>query len=130
MRIENWPSKLAAAVAEAEQVPFKWGTNDCAAFAARCEIAITGETKFADLLGGYKTERGAVGRLRRAGFDCIEDIVAARLPEVHPNFAQRGDVVLVGAAIAIVIGDVAVLPGDDGLVRYPRESHRRAWRVV
>ncbi len=133
MRIDNWPSRLVAAVAAAEKIPFAWGTHDCGSFAAVCEEAVTGETQFGDVLGNYKTALGAARRLKRAGFDNIEALVAARLPEVPVNFAQRGDFVVIntdiGPAIGVNLGDVAVVPGPDGLVRYPRSSVRRAWRV-
>ncbi len=133
MRIDNWPSRLAAAVADSEHKPFVWGSHDCGTFAANCERMITGETQFGDVLGGYKTALGAARRLKRAGFDNIEALVAARLPEVPVNFAQRGDVVVsdsdLGPQIGVMLGDVFVSPGDDGLIRRDRAFARRAWRV-
>ena len=133
MRIDTWPSLLAAAIAAAEHRAFVWGTHDCGTFAAVCEKAVTGETQFGDVLGNYKTALGAARRLKRAGFDHIEALVAARLPEVPVNFAQRGDVVVsdsdLGPVIGVMLGDVFVSPGDDGLIRQDRAFARRAWRV-
>ncbi len=133
MRIDNWPSRLAEAVAAAEHTPFAWGAHDCAAFAAACEKAITGETQFGDVLGNHQTALGAARRLKRAGFDDIEALVAARLPEIGVNFAQRGDIVVtdseLGPVIGVMLGDVFVSPGDDGLARQERIFARRAWRV-
>ncbi len=133
MRIDKWPSRLVAAVAAAEKIPFAWGTHDCGAFAAACEKAITGTTKFGDVLGNYKTALGAARRLKHAGFDNIEALVAARLPEVPVNFAQRGDFVVsdsdLGPVIGVMLGDVFVSPGDGGLIRQSRTFARRAWRI-
>ena len=133
MRLDNWPSRLAAAVADADHEPFRWGSHDCGAFAAVCEKAVTGGTLFADVLGNYKTALGAARRLKRAGFDNIEALVSARLQEIPVNFAQRGDIVVsdsdIGPVIGVMLGDVFVSPGDDGLIRQARIFARRAWRV-
>ncbi len=133
MRIDSWPSRLAATVADAEHRAFAWGIHDCGAFAAACEKAVTGETQFGDVLGNYKTALGAARRLKRAGFDNIEALVSARLPEVPVNFAQRGDFVVsdsdLGPVIGVCLGDVFVSPGDEGLIRHGRAFARRAWRV-
>lgn len=134
MRVDNWPSRLADAVAAAERAPFVWGAHDCGSFAADCERAITGGTLFGDVLGGnYKTALGAARHLKRAGFENIEALVAARLPEVPVNFAQRGDWVVsdedLGPVIGVMLGEVFVSPGDGGLVRQARAFARRAWRV-
>ncbi len=134
MRVANWPSKLAEAVAAAERIPFAWGAHDCGSFATDCEKAITGGTLFADVLGGnYKTPAGAARHLKRAGFADIEALVADRLQEIPVNFAQRGDWVVAdthdGPRIGVMLGDVFASPGDDGLVRHDRAAARRAWRV-
>ena len=134
MRIDNWPSRLAEAVADAERTPFAWGSHDCGSFATDCERAITGGTLFDDVLGGkYKTALGAARHLKRAGFVDIEALVADRLLEIPVNFAQRGDWVVsdsdLGPVIGVMLGEVFVSPGDDGLIRQPRAFARRAWRV-
>ena len=133
MRVENWPAALAAEIASAQNKPFAWGSHDCGTFAAAVETAVTGETGFGDALGGYKTAIGAARKLRKIGFATIEDLVAARLVEITPSFAQRGDVVAIdtdlGPAIGVVTGADALTPGLEGLVRYPVTVARRAWRV-
>ena len=133
MRVDNWPSRLALVVADAERMPFGWGVHDCAIFARNCQVAVTGKDRFGDLFGGYKTALGAARRIKRAGFDDIEGLLSAHLPEVPVNFAQRGDVAVVdaghGATLAVMLGETVALPGLDGLARYPRALVRRAWRV-
>ncbi len=134
MRIDNWPSRFAEAVAAAERTPFVWGSHDCGSFATDCERAITGGTLFADVLGGnYKTALGAARHLKRAGFADIEALVAARLLEIPVNFAQRGDWVVsdsdFGPVIGVMLGDTFASVGDDGLIRQGRAFARRAWRV-
>jgi hypothetical protein len=44
-RREDWPSRLAAALEEARDKPFKWGSHDCGLFAADCVLAIPTPTR-------------------------------------------------------------------------------------
>ncbi len=132
-RRESWPAALAALVAGAEGKLFAWGRHDCATFAAENQVAITGENTFDDDPGNYRTAIGAARKLRRLGHGSIEELVAARLEEVSPKLARRGDVVVIdteiGPALGVVTGENAVSPGLDGLSRYPVSLARRAWRV-
>lgn len=134
MRVDNWPRALAELVASAEGRAFQWGSHDCGTFAAAAERALTGACRFDDALGNYRTARGAARKLGRLGFGSIEELVEDRLIEIGPNWAQRGDVVIVdtelGPALGVVTGETAVSPAPEGgLARYPVAAARRAFRV-
>lgn len=89
-RARDWPERLAAFIDSRRHAPFAWGANDCALFAADGVLAMTG-TDLAKTLRGYKTERGALSRMRKAGG--IRGF-ARDLPQRAPGFASRGDIVL------------------------------------
>lgn len=57
---------------------FEWGRRDCCLTVADAVQAMTGQD-FARDLRGYKTEKGAIKRLRKAGFARVRDVLAARL---------------------------------------------------
>ncbi len=135
-RVENWPTALADLIAAAENKPFVWGEHDCSTFAASVEAALTGANEasgYGNAPGNYRTALGAARKLRRLGFKSIEELVAARLEEIPTRFAQRGDVVALdtdhGPALGVVLGEVAVSPGEHGLTRYAITEAHRAWRV-
>lgn len=132
-RLENWPAALAAEVAAWSGVAFSWEGRHCGAFAAACERAITGATRFEDALSGYRTELGLARRLRALGCASLEDLVAARLPEIRPSYAQRGDVVVIdtktGPALGVVTGAQVMALGPEGLGRHPLALARRAFKV-
>ena len=94
MRRADWPERLAEFIEARRLEPFAWGKNDCALFAADAVNLLIG-VDYAESLRGYTTERGALGKIKRAGG---LRAFAAALPEKPPGLAQRGDVVLVTEA--------------------------------
>lgn len=140
-RREDWPEQLAALITDRMHTPFRWGTNDCALFAADAVLAITGTDLAAVWRGQYADEQGARSMRSASGHLASGDIVAAlhdmghrHLGEsVPPLMARRGDVVLVehdaGHSLAVCVGSVAAAPGRRGLVMVERAAWRYAWRV-
>jgi hypothetical protein len=55
--------------------------------------------------------------------------------EINPNYAGRGDIVLVegemGDAVGIVdmTGEQVAIPAKQGLIYFPMEEIKNAWRV-
>lgn len=94
-KLTDWPERLmrwhAAACALG---PMAWGQDDCALISAAAVEAQTGRHPAPELIGRYKTQRGAMGFIRRAGgLGAVADKhLGARLE--NPALAQRGDVVL------------------------------------
>lgn len=116
IRYRDWPERLHAFIESRRGKPFVWGENDCALFAADAVIAMTGVDMAADLRG-YKTERGALNRIKKAGG---MPGFAAGLTQKKPAFAGRGDIVLVALESRDTFGVVAgngsyCGPGANGL---------------
>lgn len=134
-RKEDWPARLTAFVAGRRRTPFAWGRNDCCLFAADAVAAMTGVDP-AKPWRGYKTVRGAMNRVRRAGG--VPGLMAQAAqrhgwPSITATFARRGDIVLAatpdGPALAVRFGHGVVLPGSDGLLTLPLDPAASAWRV-
>lgn len=128
MRPDGWEKRLEEYLQNVG--PFEWGKNDCCMFSANCAFAITG-TDYAKPYRGYKTAKGAMGRLKGIGVEGI----ATKLWG-HPKtaaYAKRGDVVLFdcgdGDALGICIGDKIAVMGQDGLVILPMSECLKAWSV-
>jgi hypothetical protein len=129
-------------IIERKDVPFAWGTNDCAIFAADAIQSITGVDIAEDFRGLYTTERGAMKAIKKvAGGSTIAD-AAAYCAEKHglvehqyPLMAKRGDLVIIknrdGKEIAGVIGlnGHPLSPGDNGLVQFSILDVTRAWSL-
>lgn len=140
-RREDWPEQLAALVKSHVQVPFAWGSNDCALFAAEAVRVMTGTDLAAPWRGQYRDEASARGQRSASGHLETGDMVAALYdmahralgPAVPPLLARRGDVVLAehdnGHSLAVCLGGVATAPGRNGLLMLERAAWRYAWRV-
>jgi hypothetical protein len=133
VRIEGWETALYDAVEEARVRPFEWGVHDCALFAASVVERLTG-CDIAKPYRGYKTERGALARIVKAGG--MEAMATKALGgPIDIRRARRGDFVLVEAgqpwpgAFAIVRDTRAAAAGKGGLTFVPMKFWRMAWRV-
>jgi hypothetical protein len=123
-------------------MPFGWGQNDCALFAADGILAITGVDIAVDFRGKYSDERSAFATIKfLAGGKTVGDAAAwcARkfgLVELqHPLMAQRGDLVVFQNGENLIAGLVhlngrhMVSVSESGAVRFPITDVKRAWRV-
>lgn len=119
---------------------FSWGSNDCALFACNVVRELTGVYLGQQFRVGYHTKTTAYAALKRfagGGLETLAEKLAAEhgLQEVPVRMAQRGDIVLLeaseGPTLAIVgmDGIHVTAPGPAGLVRWPLERARRAWRI-
>lgn len=140
MRYENWPGIFEAQIKDATDRIFAWGEFDCCLWACDVIEAMTGRDPAETFRDKYKSKRGAYGQLKRQhGGGVAEAAVAIYermgFQEIHKNFAQRGDVVLVetpdGDALAIWTGAYCVLPSAlvPGLARLGIGDVLKAWRV-
>lgn len=119
-RAHDWPEQLAAYIDERRQMPFAWGTNDCALFSADFVLRITG-VDLAEGRRGYRTERIARRHVLKAGG---MRGLADGLRERPLAFSQRGDIVLVDIegreSFGLCIGSGTWAgPGAAGLVFRP-----------
>lgn len=134
-RLPDWRSRFAAEMDHQRRTAFAWGQHDCALGLA-CGVveAITG----ADLRqgwGNYRTAAGALRALRKRGFESLTAAVADVLPEVHPVYAQIGDIGVIpgdgeiGEALCVVDASGLIVVTEDGHGRRPREDMVRAFKV-
>ena len=134
-RLQDWQSRLFAAIGEKKNVPFSWGINDCMMFSADMVEAVTGVDHAADYRGTYTTREEAqaiieslTGAKDNVG---IIDSLFKRIPVLR---AHRGDLVAAvisdrGPSIGICAGGGCWFVGPDGLVQYPLQNCITAWRV-
>lgn len=132
-RLENWPDLLANHIEEWRHKKFEWGKADCALFCLYAEKAICGSSRFDDFIGQYRSAAGSVKALVKIGAGDLAASVGARLQEIEPHKAQRGDVALIdtpdGNALSLVVGDKVAAMGKDGLVFLPLTAAKQAWKV-
>lgn len=124
-------------------VPFAWGENDCALFAADAIQVITGTDIAEDFRGKYSTEIGALRTAKKIAGGATVVAAAAYCAEKHglvehkyPLMAKRGDLVIVrngdGGEIAGIVsldGRHVLSPGDSGLALFSIVDVTRAWSL-
>jgi hypothetical protein len=128
-RLPDWPARLAAHIEAHRALPFAWGTNDCATFAAGAVRAITGQDLLPRLV--WPTRRDAAHALRWLGG--LREAVGQRLPAVPLAYAQRGDVLLVrGKWLHLAVADAGCwwAPSGQGLHRGSLGDAVQAWGVA
>jgi hypothetical protein len=130
-RFNDWQLRLQAFVRARRHVPFAWGVNDCALFAADYVEAVTGEVACPDLRA-HTSARDALRTLEKAGG--VRAIATRALGEPIPvAYATVGDVVVIAAgkreALAVCNGDTALAPGPDGVSVVSMRQALAAWRV-
>ena len=134
-RQTDWPERLSELVIASADREFAWGVFDCSQFCIDAEIAITGDTRFWDYHRNYKTQRGAVWKLKQKGFDDLWDLLNSRLDVLeNAKLAQRGDVIghytEDGESLGILIGDrFACVGKPKGIVFKPLSEAVCAWRL-
>ncbi len=145
MKLHNWESLLNAYILAAVSMPFSYNSAlgmDCCRFtfgAIHAQTGIAIGTQFASM---YSTRKEALATMR--GF-CgkpslllsIEKLMREHgFREIHPNFAGRGDAVLVpkttgGEFLGIMdLNGRDVLSVGDGIRRVPVSIKCRAWRIA
>lgn len=134
-RLPDWPERLAAYMAAMRPRRYVLGQHDCAQFAAGAVQAVTGRNV---LLAQWRDVSEALQVLRaQRGLRAAVDAVLPRL--AVPALAQRGDVVLVQAAVgggrarrqwlAVADGARWWCPAVTGLESGPAELAVVAWGV-
>lgn len=132
-RIAGWDVALYRVTVAALARLHEWGTHDCVMFGADCVLAMTGEDPVADIRGKYDGPVTAARIIRKAGFDCLGDMIADRFLEIEVSAAGRGDLVLCdgpdGEFVGVVDGHVCLGPAPNGLTHIPLRQAQRAFRV-
>lgn len=135
-RLDTWRERLAAEMDRQRREPFAWGKHDCAiGFAAAIVEALTGKDLARGYRGKYTSPRGALRLLRDAGAETLGDFAAMKLPEIHPAFANVGDLGVIaadgpiGEAFAMIDASGLIVMTEDGHGRRPRADLLRAFKV-
>lgn len=130
----DWQARLSNWLSTVRKTPFEEGRHDCALFAAGAVEAMTGTDLAAAFRGRYRTTRGGLRVLRRAGLADHIDLAARHFAEIPPAVAGPGDLVAIptpqGLALGVVQGTVAYVPGRTGLALAPMTGALRAFRVA
>lgn len=132
-RFSDWPERLARYIASRTATPFKYGPHDCARFANGAVIAQTGVNVMTGLR--YSSAAGAQRILNAEGG--LHAAMAARLPEIPPAMARRGDVGLVRVetptgvmlSACVVLADKLAAATNVGVTYRPRSDLVTAFRI-
>jgi hypothetical protein len=135
MRYPDWKPRLIAYLETALRKPFKPGTHDCALFAAGAVNAMTGTDLAADWRGRYRTLKGGLKRLQKAGFADHIALAASVLDDIPTSFAGPGDLAVIntpdGRALGVVQGEgIYLLTTDNRMGLRPMAEAIRAFRVA
>ena len=133
MRRSDWREALTAYLVGTAAEPFVPGKADCALFAAGAVKAMTGQD-FAHGFLGYRTTKGGLKKLMAKGYADHVALAASVLEEIPPAFAQVGDVAVVPGddgtdALGIVQGEMIYVSAPAGRGLVPLTSATRAFRV-
>lgn len=136
-RLPGWRSRLSATINSFRRREMAYGEADCWVLAASCVEAITGETPWPKAWRAYKSERGGIGVMKRAGFDNLADAMATIFPEIKPSEATIGDLMAIpsdspfGFALGVSNGERIFGFGDafDGLGTVGLLKATRAFKV-
>lgn len=140
MRLADWRARYELTIDAVRVNPATgaWGAGDClTGLVGPVVEALTGADPFAHYRGRYKTARGALGIMRRSGFDNLADLVASELtPLEHPSQCWVGDVVAIPSdddfafALGVVNGERAFVLQTNGLATRDMSEAVRAFRVI
>lgn len=136
MRREDWRKRLGAYVASVRTQPYQHGLLDSWLFVCDAVEAMTGVDHAEKQRGRYKTARGGLGIIRRAGADNLAEFVAQHFEEhASPVFAQIGDVMAIpvegpfGFALGILNGERVLVVTEHGIDTRDRSEASRAFKV-
>lgn len=136
MRTEGWRGRLAQYISDLRGEPFAYGSQDCWLFVAGAVEAMTGIDHAKAHRSKYKTAKGALGIVKRAGADSIADFAGLYLEEYEaPIFAQIGDVVAIptdnafGYSLGILNGEQVLVVTETGIGVRDRSDVARAFKV-
>ena len=134
-RAPDWEERLAVFLDRKREEPFKWGSHDCALFAADAIKAMTGTDPGEAFRDTYSDRAGSALALRDHGAGTLLKTVTAWLgAPKHPAFAQRGDLVMkdrntLGVCVGLHSWFVGEEHGHNGLVALPTAHCTKAFTL-
>lgn len=137
MRVDNWLVEYHNTINVIRLNPFQWGNGDCLyGLAVPVLKAMTGNDYFAKYADKYKTAKGAIKIMRKAGFETLADLVASELQEIHPSRCTIGDIVAIptddefGFSIGVANGERVFVMQETGLATRDLLESKRAFRIA
>ena len=126
MRLYNWESRLTAYITAVARDGFVYGRHDCALFAAGAVQAVTGTDPGADFRGRYRTMKGGLKAVRKAGFSDHVAVMRASCPSIIRSSVMAGDLAVIGegveAALGVVQGEIIYVLRESGLGLVPLDA--------
>lgn len=140
VRFPDWQERLTDFLHDRREMPFAWGSNDCALFACDAVLAMTG-TDLAEWfrLHPYGTALDGARRIREfTNGGTLADVASIMagcfgIAEIKPSFAMLGDVVIsegpAGPMLGIHGGDIAWFAGEFRLDERDTGECLQAWKI-
>lgn len=128
-RKSNWEQELSDYLISKRDLPFQYGSHDCAHFVAGAVEAITGENPMAEITDSYDSQIGSLRVLKGLGFDDVEQFTDSKFTSTLVGFAQAGDIALYDGCLGIVISSKAVFVTEIGYTFVDRSEWLKAWEV-
>lgn len=121
-RLSDWRIRYEQQINEIRSVKFNWGSHDClSGLVAPITQAITGVDAFVQFRGKYKTAKGALSVMRRAGFSNLAELVGNEFVQAPVAQSQIGDIAAIvvddgfGYSLGIVNGDCIFVITPNGI---------------
>lgn len=121
--------KLYEYIAKSQTRKFKWGEHDCVTWAVTWGSIVLG-TDLIKPFGKWSNKREAIAKIKSVGGLSNAFNASQYLKAIHPNFAQDGDLIIIGKSVYLISGEYAVGTGIDGLVFKDRTLGKEAWTYV
>ncbi|MDZ4094525.1 MAG: hypothetical protein U1D35_06395 [Paracoccaceae bacterium] len=132
-RRADWQPRLIEYLARIARQPLKYGTHDCALFAAGAVEAMTGADPAARWRGRYSTVRGGLRHLRAAGYLDHITLCASLFTEAPVARARAGDLAVLpgpdGPALGVVQGEFVYVLRAEGLAWVELLAAERVFQV-
>jgi hypothetical protein len=128
-RKSNWEQELSDYLISKRDLPFQYGSHDCAHFVAGAVEAMTGENPMAEITDSYDSQIGSLRVLKGLGFDDVEQFTDSKFESTLVGFAQTGDIALYDGCLGIVISSKAVFVTEIGYTFVDRSEWLKAWEV-
>ena len=134
MRTKGWEARLAAVMEAARETPYVLGEHDCFRLACHAICALTGEDRWPEFAGRYRTKGEALRVIAEYGasFDRAFSWFFGCAP-ADRKLARRGDIVKFmqegEAHLGVCLGIRAAVLGDEGLMYVDIADCEHCWRV-
>lgn len=136
MRKDDWRTQFEKTIDDLKEKQFTWGADCLFGLVVPILEAIThDDPRFTRFAGRYKTAKGAISVMRRAGFKNLADLAASELPEIHPSQCRVGDIAAIptddgfGFSLGVVNGDRVFVKLENGLGTRDLLDATRAFQV-